>query len=376
MSESDGQDRTEDASSRRLDQAREEGRLPRSRELIAFSVLFFTVLACFGFGPALMEDIKAIFIYNFDLHQDIIFQSTAMTKHLSHSLKEIFFSILPILISSVIACFAGSIAIGGWNISSEAIKFDFSKMDPLSGLKRMFSLNSLVELVKALLKFSVMIGFTVFILYKEKNELISLTSMPINTAIVQSVSIVFYSLLHLILALLLVVMVDVPFQLWNYKNELKMSKQELREEYKETEGRPEVKGKIRQAQKEMSKKRMMEKVPTADVIITNPDHFAVALQYVSSENKAPRCIAKGVDFVAGKIKEIASENEVPIIAAPPLARALFYATKLDQEIPVGLYKAVAQVLAYVYQLKEYEKGKGKRPGKLPSEFEIPTEFKR
>ena len=248
-------------------------------------------------------------------------------------------------------------------------------MNPLAGLKRMFSLKALVELLKALAKFLVVLGTSLLVLHLRTDDFLSIGQEPLEQAIVHCAWALASALLILSSSLILIALVDVPFQLWDNKQKLMMTKQEVRDEFKDSEGKPEVKGKIRQLQREMAERRMMEKVPQADVVITNPTHFAVALKYDPLNGGAPIMLAKGADFIAQKIREVANENNIVVLESPPLARAVYYSTELDQEIPSGLYLAVAQVLAYVFQLRQYRAGQGKRPGPMP-EPPIPDDLKK
>ena len=275
----------------------------------------------------------------------------------------------------LVIALAGPVSLGGWLFSSEALQPKFSRMNPLSGLKRMFSVQALVELGKAVGKFLVVLTVAVAVLMANQDDLLSIGHEPLPQAIAHSAQIVGWCSLWMACSLILIAAIDVPFQLWDHKQKLMMTKQEVRDEFKDTEGKPEVKSRIRQLQYEMAQRRMLQEVPQADVVITNPTHFAVALKYDADKGGAPRLVAKGGDFLALKIREIAQEHRVELLESPALARAVFYSTELDQEIPAGLYLAVAQVLAYVYQLKQFRAGKGKRPGPLP-DLPIPPDLQR
>jgi flagellar biosynthetic protein FlhB len=248
-------------------------------------------------------------------------------------------------------------------------------MNPGSGLKRMFSTQALAELLKALAKFTVILLVALAVLSADQDDLLAMANEPLEAAIIHSAEVVGWSMLWMSCGLILIAAVDVPFQLWDHKQKLMMTKQEVRDEYKDSEGKPEVKSRIRQMQREMAERRMMAAIPTADVVITNPTHFAVALKYDPAKGTAPVLLAKGGDFMALKIREIAQQHKVMVLESPGLARAVYFSTELDQEIPAGLYLAVAQVLAYVYQLKQFRSGKGKRPGPLP-DLPIPPDLRR
>ncbi len=298
-----------------------------------------------------------------------------MALYLLSSGKLALDAVTPLLMVLLIAALAGPISLGGWLFSLEAMAPKASRMDPLAGLKRMFSVNALVELFKALAKFLVVLLVALLVLSQDQDDLLAIANESLDSAILHSLQVVGWSALWMSCGLILIAAADVPFQLWSHKQKLMMTKQEVRDEYKDSEGRPEVKQRIRQLQREMAERRMMSSVPQADVVITNPTHFAVALKYDPAKGNAPVMLAKGSDFTALKIREIANEHNVTVLESPGLARAVFYSTELDQEIPAGLYLAVAQVLAYVYQLKQHRAGKGKRPGPLP-DLPIPPDLRR
>jgi len=274
------------------------------------------------------------------------------------------------------ASIIGPIALGGWLFSAQAMQPKFSRMNPLAGLKRMFSMHALAELLKALAKFVVLLAVALLVLKADQDDLLALGHEALEPALQHSALIVAKSAIWLACGLILIAVVDVPFQLWDNRQKLMMTKQEVRDEYKDSEGKPEVKSRIRQLQREMAQRRMMEAVPQADVVITNPTHFAVALKYDPAKGSAPVLLAKGGDFLALKIREIAQENKVMVLESPALARAVYFSTEMDQEIPAGLYLAVAQVLAYVYQIKQYQAGKGKRPAPLSDNLPIPPDLRR
>src|SRR5690606_7580000 len=249
------------------------------------------------------------------------------------------------------------------------------RLNPLAGLKRMFSIKALVELLKALAKFLVVLVMALVVLNMRTDDLLALGNQTLPSAIAQSAWILGTSLVLLACALILIAAVDVPFQIWDNKKKTRMTKQEVRDEYKDSEGKPEVKSRVRQLQREMAERRMMGEVPKADVVITNPTHYAVALKYDPVNSGAPVVVAKGADFLAQKIREVAAEHDVIVLESPPLARAVYYSTELEHPIPAGLYLAVAQVLAYVYQIRQYQQGKGQRPGPMP-EPPIPDDLRR
>lgn len=376
MAESEsGADKSEEPTGKRLEESRKKGQIARSKELNTLAVTLTGTVALILFGAYMGNVLMDIMRGNFSLPRDVLMSERSMALYLLASGKEALLAVQPFLIALLIASVAGPIALGGWLFSAEALQPKASRMNPLAGLKRMFSVQALVELVKALAKFLVILAVALVVLAIDQDDLLAIANEPVEPAILHSLRVVGWSAFWLSCGLILIAAVDVPFQLWSHKQKLMMTKQEVRDEYKDTEGKPEVKGRIRQLQREMAERRMMQAVPQADVVITNPTHFAVALKYDPEKGGAPMLLAKGGDFLALKIREIAQEHQVMVLESPALARAVYYSTELDQEIPAGLYLAVAQVLAYVYQLRQYRAGKGKRPGPLP-DLPIPADLRR
>ncbi|AVO55061.1 flagellar biosynthesis protein FlhB [Ectopseudomonas mendocina] len=376
MAESEsGADKSEEPTGKRLEESRKKGQIARSKELNTLAVTLTGTIALMIFGAQMGDAMLDLMRGNFSLSRDVLMNEGSMALYLLASGKHALQAMLPFLIALLIASIAGPIVLGGWLFSVEALQPKGSRMNPLAGLKRMFSVQALVELLKALAKFLVILAVALLVLSMDQDDLLSIANEPVEPAILHSLQVVGWSALWLSCGLILIAAVDVPFQLWSHKNKLKMTKQEVRDEYKDTEGKPEVKGRIRQLQREMAERRMMQAVPQADVVITNPTHFAVALKYDPDNGGAPVLLAKGGDFLALKIREIAQEHQVMVLESPALARAVYYSTELEQEIPAGLYLAVAQVLAYVYQLRQYRAGKGKRPAPLP-DLPIPPDLRR
>lgn len=376
MAESEsGADKSEEPTGKRLEESRKKGQIARSKELNTLAVTLTGTMALIIFGAYMGNVLMDIMRGNFSLPREVLMSERSMALYLLASGKEALLAMQPFLIALLIASIVGPIALGGWLFSTEALQPKASRMNPLAGLKRMFSVQALVELLKALAKFLVILAVALVVLSVDQDDLLAIANEPIEPAILHSLKVVGWSAFWLSCGLILIAAVDAPFQLWSHKQKLKMTKQEVRDEYKDTEGKPEVKGRIRQLQREMAERRMMQAVPQADVVITNPTHFAVALKYDPEKGGAPLLLAKGGDFLALKIREIAQEHKVMVLESPGLARAVYYSTELDQEIPAGLYLAVAQVLAYVYQLRQYQVGKGKRPGPLP-DLPIPPDLRR
>lgn len=367
-------EKTEEPTSRRLEKAREEGQIARSRELNTTAILIAGSAGLLMYGPAVSDAMARLMRHNFDIPREAIFDTSSMIGYLASSSYLAATAIAPLMVLAMLAAMIGPIALGGWLFSTKALMPKMSRIDPLAGIKRMFSMNSLVELGKGILKVS-LIGFVAYLVVKHDTDLvINLDRADIDTAMVHSLQLTAWAALLISASTILIAIIDVPYQMWDHTKKLRMSLQEIKDEMKDTEGKPEVKGRIRQLQHEMARRRMMTQVPDADVIITNPEHYSVALKYDQSRPGAPILIAKGIDETAMKIREIANAHNVKIFAAPPLARAIYYTTKLDQEIPEGLYLSVAQVLAYVYQLKTYKPGRGRKPVE-PKKFTIPDSMR-
>ncbi|MFT6389382.1 MAG: flagellar biosynthetic protein FlhB [Cellvibrionaceae bacterium] len=362
MSDNDqAQEKTEDPTSKKLEKAKEDGQAPRSKELTTTAVLLGASFAFLWFGEFLSNKITSIFVYSFSVSREEVFDTAAMTRHLAHSFGDALIGLFPFFAILLLAAILGPLALGGWIFSTKSLMPKLSRMDPLEGTKRMFSAKSLVELAKAIAKVSLMLVLTVLLLKVFQGDLASLSSKDVNAAMIHSIMIAIWVTMALSAATILISLIDVPFQIWDHTKKLRMSLQDIKDEMKDTDGKPEVKSKIRQLQQEMANRRMMGEVPDADVVITNPTHFAVAIKYQPDDMKTPIVVAKGVEQVALKIREIAGAHQVEIVAAPRLARAIFYTTKLDEEIPSGLYIAVAKVLAYVFQLQNFRKGQGPQP---------------
>jgi len=350
MAES-GAERTEQATPKRLDEARKKGQVPRSTELSMAAVCIAAATAIYTLGDAAAGKFAELMRGSLTLSaQQAVGEGVIWPTLMDAGLRALII-ILPILGATFIAALAAPLAIGGWNFSAQALSPKFSKLNPAAGLGRIFSARGSVELGKGIAKVFVvsMIGWV--LLKGMTPQMMGLSNEPLQGAIGHSAALVGYSLLILCFGLVAIAAFDVPFQLFQHSRDLKMTREEVKEEYKESEGSPETRGRIREAQRALARGRMMQEVPKADVVITNPTHYAVALRYDESRNRAPIVVAKGSDLLAARIREIATENGVPLVAAPPLARALFRSVELGHEVPAALYVTVAQVLTYVYQLK-------------------------
>lgn len=375
MAEDSGQDKTEEPTAKRLADARKKGQVPRSKELDTFVSLITSAVLFIFMGGYIAHGLTEIMVQQFRLSREDIFDPVSPVSHFSRDVFDALFLIMPIGLILVVAALLTPMMMGGWNFSSEAIQPKLSKFNPIKGLKKIFGVQGIVELIKAIIKV-VLIFVVAWILFDiYRNDLMQLNNLEVDKAIYRIADIITFSLLMMSATLLLVVMIDVPYQLWNNKRQLKMTKQEVKDENKESEGSPEVKGRIRRAQMEIAQRRMMEEVPKADVIVTNPSHFAVALKYDQNGSGAPILVAKGTDLIAAQIRNVAVGVDVPLVAAPPLARALYYSTELNEEIPQGLFLAVAQILAYVFQLKAATENGWDKPYP-PTDLQVPDEFRQ
>ncbi|TWR91991.1 flagellar biosynthesis protein FlhB [Pseudomonas saxonica] len=376
MAESEsGADKTEDPTEKRKKDSREKGEIARSKELNTLAIMLAGSIGLLIFGGALAQDMMELMRYNFSISRETLLNTDSMGAFLLHSGKVALLAVQPVLITLLIAALVGPIALGGWLFAAGSMAPKFSRMNPVAGLKRMFSAKALVELLKALAKFFIILIVALLVLKSDIDDLLRIAQEPLEQAVIHSLQVVAWSALWMACGLILIAAVDVPVQLWESHKKLLMTKQEVRDEHKDQEGRPEVKQRIRQLQREMSQRRMMSAIPDADVIITNPTHYAVALKYDPEKGGAPMLLAKGSDFLALKIREIGAKHNILLLESPALARSIYYSTELEQEIPAGLYLAVAQVLAYVYQIRQHQAGKGKRPDPL-DDLPIPPDLRR
>jgi flagellar biosynthetic protein FlhB len=373
MAEDSDAEKTEPASAKRLEQAREEGDVPRSREVATFTVLMAAGAGLWMTGGGLIRQLSSALASGLTLDQEQIFNADVLLNRIGVDVVRVMLACLPLGVAVMIVALASPLLVGGWLFSSKAFTPNFAKMNPIAGIGNMFSTNSLVELLKAIAKALVVSLVAWLVVMKQKDAVIGLAVEPLKVGTAHLMDMLGSSFLFIVGALGLIAAIDGPYQMWHYANKLKMTRQELIQESKESDGNPQVKAKIRQLQREMAKRRMMADVPTADVVVTNPTHYAVALKYADGMRGAPRVVAKGTDEVAAKIREIAKEHKVTMLEAPPLARALFKHTEIGDEIPEALYSAVAEVLAYVFQLRLFSKGNGNRP-EAPKKLNVPPEL--
>jgi flagellar biosynthetic protein FlhB len=346
-----GGERTEEPSQRRLQDARERGQVPRSRELTNFATMIGGSAALVAIGGSLATCLSKVMRHGLSIDPQRLRNTDGMLSSLGEACVGALTVLLPVFGALIVLILLASLMLGGWNFSMQAMAPDFTRLSPLAGMKRLFGLRGASELGKALLKCAVVGGVCAAIVSWIFRDVLALAHMEPRAAIGRGAGLVSWSFVWLCASLALVAMVDVPLQLFQFKRSLRMTRQELRDEAKESDGRPETKQRIRQMQQTLARRRMMHKVPTADVVIVNPTHFAVALKYDPAKMGAPRVLAKGLDLVALNIRRIAEEHRVPIFESPKLARALYRSTDLNREIPAGLYVAVAQVLSYIFRVR-------------------------
>lgn len=370
---SSGQERTEEPTAKRLQDAKDKGQVARSRELNTTVILLVGASFLLFMGDRLGSGLNFLMKKGLVIERSWAFDAEILPYIFGEAMWSALILFLPFMLALVVAALMTPALMGGWSFSAKAMAPKFSKINPIKGLKRVFSLKGLMELVKALAKVLLVAGAATLLIMSLFGDLTALGSLGLKQAMAHAFNMLGWSLLVLSSVMILISAIDVPFQLWQHKKQLKMTKQEVKDEHKNTEGDPEVKGHIRKMQQEMAMRRMMDEVPSADVVVTNPTHFAVALRYEDSRMRAPIVVAKGVDLTAGRIREIAQEHNVPLFEAPPLARALFASTDLNSEIPDNLYLAVAQVLAYVFQLRAKRK-KGTQKPRPPGDLSVPDEY--
>lgn len=371
------QDRTEEATPRRRQEAKEKGQVARSRDLMSALVSIAGAGGLLVFGGRILHGFKEVMHMGFSPPTAAAFDVNTMLAQVAGIEKVMMAAVFPWFLLIMAAALLSGISVGGLSFSWQSLSFKGERLSFTKGLKRIFALKGLVELCKTLLKFLLVTAVAIMILWLNIEKILVLGTQPLYIALSLAAEILGWSLLGIASTLILIAAIDVPFQLWQHSQQLKMTKQEVKEEYKKTEGSPETKRRVRQVQYEMAQRRMMAEVPNADVVITNPTHVAVALRYNDAEREAPYVVAKGPDLIAAKIREIAYASDVQVVEIPVLARAIYHTTDLGKEIPAGLYVAVAKVLAYVFQLRRYMVGKAKKP-KPPKkdDMPIPNEYKK
>lgn len=373
MAEESDLEKTESASPRRLEKAREEGQIARSRELGTFLLLAVGAAALWMTGGLLYRGLSGVMQGGLAFDQRIAHDTTVMVNLAVDGFGKALLVLLPVFGALVVTAVLASVALGGLVFSTKPLEFKFDKLNPLSGIKRMFSAQTLIELVKALGKALLVGGAAAWTLWHYQPQMMSLMHVAPSAALVTALKLVAICCAIIIASLFLIVLIDVPWQIFSHLKKLRMTKEDVKKEHKESEGDPHVKARIRQTQRAAARRRMMSEVPKADVIVTNPTHYAVALVYNEKELAAPRVVAKGTGLIAAKIREIGAEHRIPMLEAPPLARALHQHVELGQEIPSALYTAVAEVLAWVFQLRSWRAGAGMHP-EAPGALAVPAEL--
>jgi flagellar biosynthetic protein FlhB len=368
MADQDDAERTESPTQKRLDDARKKGQVPRSRDLSTAAVTLAGGLGLYGLGRAVGDGLLQMMRAGLTLSGPDAVDPDQMGIALAAAVSRSALALAPILGLLVAAATIAPLALGGWNFSLEALQPRFDRLNPVTGLQRVFSAKGLVELLKSLARFLVVAVVAIALLRHQFREFSELSSQPVEVGITHAMQMVGAAFLTLGGALVAIAMVDVPIVLWQHYRSLRMTRQEIRDESKEAEGSPELKGRIRRMQQQLSRRRMMEQVPTADVVVTNPTHYAVALKYDEGRMRAPVVVAKGADLIAARIRELASANGVPLVEAPPLARALHAGCELGDEIPAQMYAVVAQLLTYVYQLRAARRAGASDP--TPPSFDV------
>ena len=378
MAENSGAEKTEEATARKLRNARDDGQVARSVELPAAAVTIGAILVMYFIGSAWMSRVAAIFAQGFKFDRKTLDNPELLVTTFASQIGESFLLIVPILgVTAVLAVLASG-ATGGYLFSLKSVLPNFGKLSPLQGFTRMFGTKAAVELGKAILKFSLVATVLWTLVNSQLDQLMALGQMGLEPALAHAGIMIGESALWLSLSLLVIALIDAPYQKFAFMKRMRMTKQEIKDEMKDMEGQPEVKAKIRQRQREMANAKMIQKVKDADVVITNPEHFAVALSYDPTGDGAPILLAKGSDFLAQRIREEAEKHGIEIFSAPPLARALYFTTKLDQSIPEALYLAVAQVIAYVFSLADVRPGTEpmRRPSpKIPASMQFDADGK-
>ena len=373
MAEDSDLDKTESATPRRLQKAREEGQIVRSRELSTFALLAAGFYGVWGMSGSIGEHLQNMLRASLSFNHASSFETSRMLIGAGAASREGLYALLPILGFTGAAALLAPMALGGWQLSAAGLEPKFNRLNPIEGFGRMFSINGPIQLGMSLAKTLVVgiIGGTA--IWNRRDEILTLATQPLHLALANSVHLIAVCCGMTVAGMFAVAALDVPYQIWQFHKKLRMTKEEVKREHRESEGDPHIKGKIRQQQRAIARRRMMAQVPKADVVVTNPTHFAVALQYADGEMRAPKVVAKGVNLVAARIRELAAENNVPLLEAPPLARALYHNVDLNREIPGPLYGAVAEVLAWVYQLRRFKTEGGVEPV-APTDFYVPAEL--
>ncbi|MGE4452107.1 flagellar biosynthesis protein FlhB [Castellaniella sp.] len=373
MAQDSDLEKTEPATPRRLEKAREEGQVARSRELGTFLALICGIGALWFGGDSIFRTLRGILLNGLWFDTRITRDPHVMLSVAGESAWHGLLIVLPFMALLLAVGIFSSVALGGFLLSSKALEPKFERLDPLAGIKRLFAAQTLIELIKTLAKAG-LVGFVgVKVIWSYRDDMLGLSHMAPTEALARGLDLAALCCLLIASSLIIIVLIDVPWQLWNHARQLRMSKDDVKQEHKDSDGDPHVKGRIRQQQRAMARRRMMSAVPEADVVVTNPTHYAVALRYREGQGGAPVVVAKGTRLIAAQIRDLASQHGIALLEAPPLARALYHHVEIDREIPAALYAAVAEVLAWVYQLRSWRHGSGTLP-QAPQDLRVPPEL--
>ena len=373
MAEESDVEKTESATPKRLEKAREEGQVARSRELASFALLAAGFFGIWGLSGPISQHLQSILRGAFTFNHNTVLDTNQMLIGAAEAGKEGFMALAPVLALTGLAAVTAPMALGGWLLSTKPLAPNFGRLNPISGLGKIFSSQGPIALGMSILKTLVVGGMAGWAMWRRKDEVLGLVTKPLSLALADTMHLIVVCCGMAIAGLFLVAALDVPYQLWTHAKKLRMSKEEVKREHRESDGDPAVKARIRAQQRAAARRRMMTAIPTADVIVTNPTHFAVALKYSDGEMRAPKVVAKGVNLVAARIRELGREHNIPLLEAPPLARALYHNVEINREIPGALYGAVAQVLAWVYQLRKFKEDGGEKPEE-PENLDVPAEL--
>ncbi len=372
MSEDSAQEKTEQPTAKKLEKSREDGQVPRSKELSMAIMMVLGSAFLLMTGGTIVDDLSILLKSSLTIERELLMDTQYLPSVLLSTLVTGILSVMPFLLLTLVLALITPALIGGWLFSTKALGFKANKLNPLTGLKRMLGTQALMELVKALVKFMLVAGIGYLVVVSQIDHLLALGQMPLELAMQEGGMILLWAFFYICLSLMVIAAIDVPYQIYSHTEKLKMSMQDIKDEMKEMEGRPEVKAQVRQRQREMAMGRMLDEVTNADVVITNPQHFSVALVYDQTGSGAPIVLAKGQGEIAARIRELAQTQSVQMLRMPLLARALYFTSEINEEIPEGLFVAVAQVLAYVYQLNVVTPG---IPQPQQPNPEVPADFR-
>ncbi|SEJ94061.1 flagellar biosynthetic protein FlhB [Paraburkholderia diazotrophica] len=373
LAEDSDLEKTESATPRRLDKAREEGQVARSRELATFALVAAGFLGAWAMSGMIGDHVQTMLRAAFTFNHETVFDTKRTLSDAGVVAREGFYVLLPMLVLTGLAALLAPMALGGWLLSTKSLSPNFERLNPVTGLGRIFSINGSIQLGMSLAKIIVVGLIGGLAIWHKRDDMLALATQPLHIALSNAGHLVAVCCAMTVAGMFVIAALDVPYQLWNFHKKLRMTKEEVKREHRESEGDPHVKARLRSQQRAMARRRMMANVPKADVVVTNPTHFAVALQYTDGEMGAPKVVAKGVNLVAARIRELATEHNIPLLEAPPLARALYHNVELNREIPGALYGAVAEVLAWVYQLRRFKEDGGVAPV-APTELDVPPEL--